>query len=117
MYVEPVYLSSHFDLETQEIKDPIHLDQLIKELKLNDKFFCVEKELLPLRLLQMKKLGVGINKEDDIQNIIRDIHIRNKDNKNFHEFVFHNYPEMYKKVDEIAENLYMFISREEVQKL
>jgi hypothetical protein len=63
MFLEPVYLSSHFDLDAQQIKDPVHLATLIQEVGFNERIPVVERELLQLRLKQQKLLGQGINKE------------------------------------------------------
>ena len=33
--IEPVYVSPHFDLKTQQLVDPIHLEELIAEVEFN----------------------------------------------------------------------------------
>lgn len=117
IYIEPVYLSSHFDMDSQQILDPVNLPHLLSEITFNDRIPLVERTLLVLRLQQQKLLGKGINKDQDIQDIIHEIKVKNKDNKDAGDIEMHGFDEIYTLVDTMAEKLYLYISREEIQKL
>ena len=108
-YIEPVYLSPHFDLETQQILDPRHLPELIQEVKFNVRVSTVEKHILVHRLRNQKSLETF--DDQDLKNLIEEIQ---KENKGASKPEF---PEIYPFLEEIADKLYLFISREEVQGL
>jgi hypothetical protein len=48
--MEAVYQSPHFDLKSQKILDPVHLEELIKEIEFNHKLPKVEKAVTILAL-------------------------------------------------------------------
>jgi hypothetical protein len=86
---------------------------LVNEVGFNNRIPIVERELLQLRLRQQKLLGHDIDKEQDVKNIIRDIQIRFKDNKDAN-VQLHNFSEIYDLIDKMAEKLYLYISRDEI---
>jgi len=108
--VEPVYLSPHFDLKTQQLVDPRHLPELIKEVEFNPRIAEFDKHYLALRLKEQKALKT-LNKKE-LKEALKKIKSFSKNVK---------VPEhldsgpLMAFMDRLAQALYLFISREQVQ--
>lgn len=53
-HMEPVYLSPHFDFDTQQLVDPKHIPELIKELEDNPRIQEFDKRFMASRLKEQK---------------------------------------------------------------
>ena len=99
-------LSPYFDFEKQVIKDPPHMQELIAEIRFNTRIPQFESELLAKRLEGQKNLKPYTKEEqtETFQQIIRE-------NRRIET---PEYQEVFLLIEEIAEKLYLFISRDEI---
>lgn len=101
--MESVYLSHYFDLDKQAMVQPIQLDELAYLLAANTRIEIFEGDYMLARLA---------NRKFKVQRVIvRDLKIKNKGVKE------PMYQEIYDHIEKICWNLYLFISKAQIEQL
>ena len=85
------------------------MNELVEEIQFNVKIPLIEKQVFVERLKDQKNLETF--GDADLKKLVREILKQNKDVPK------PEFPEVYHLLDEMADKLYLFISREEIQRL